>query len=178
MIAYDHTRLELFMKYRVTSSIIMLVSILLAPFVSPGVSFAGEKFSGPPKVLEGDLLKIGSKTFRLYGIDAPEKGQTCQGTKRIHNCGRIAVTGLMDLTAGVASITCEVLGTGYGGQTIARCLDPQGFDLSRQMLYTGWAFATPAASVEFHQMQEKSNRAKRGMWKWQVMRPWRWQNAQ
>lgn len=157
---------------------VVLSFVLPAINLLPDMAEAGEKISGPPTILEGDVVEIGGRKLRLYGIDAPDTGQMCQGPKREHNCGRIATTGLMDLTAGLTSITCEVLGTGYGGQTIARCRDPQGFDLSRQMIYTGWAFATPAASLEFHQLQEKSQQARRGMWKWQVMRPWRWQNAQ
>ena len=162
---------------------IKIIRLLASAAILAGVGFASlpavaaTMVSGPVEVLEGDLLRVGGQTVRLYGIDAPEKGQMCAGPKREHDCGHIAATGLMDLTAGVERVTCEILGKAFDGNPIARCIDPQGFDLSRQMLYTGWAFATPAASVGFHQLAEDAQSARRGMWKWQVMRPWRWITA-
>jgi len=136
-----------------------------------------EKTSGQPQVMEGDILKVGEQVFRLYGIDAPELAQTCKGPKREYNCGRIAATGLMDLTAGVKTVTCEKQGVGPDGVTVARCLDPEGFDLSRQMIYTGWAMALPSASAGFHQLEAKSRQAKRGLWKGEVMPPWDWRKS-
>jgi len=133
---------------------------------------------GKPVVLEGDLLSIGSQTFRLYGIDAPEKEQTCKGKNRTYDCGHISTTGLMDLTAGVSSVACEPLGPDPEGVMIARCLDPEGFDLSRQMIYTGWALASPRSSEDLHQLEAKSRAARRGLWKWQVTPPWQWRVEQ
>jgi len=136
-----------------------------------------EKITGQPQVIEGDILKVGGQMFRLYGIDAPEMGQTCMGPKREYDCGRIATTGLMDLTAGVKSVTCEKKETGSDGITIARCLDPEGFDLSRQMIYTGWALALPDAGAGLHQLQAKSRQARRGLWKGEVTPPWDWRKS-
>ncbi len=147
-------------------------------FSSSGLMAEGRRpVVGKPVVLEGDILTVGTKTFRLYGIDAPQMGQMCKGPKRLHDCGHIAATGLMDLTAGVKSVACEPLGPDPDGIMIARCLDPQGFDLSRQMIYTGWAFASPRSSDDFHQLESRSRKAKRGMWKWTVVPPWTWRKG-
>lgn len=151
--------------------------LVFAIFMVPGVS-AGQSsalVSGPPHVIEGDLIGVGDKRFRLYAIDAPEKGQICEGKSRPYDCGRIATTGLMDLTAGVDQVTCYPKGVGRNGAIIALCKDPQGFDLSKQMLHTGWALALPDADNQFHRIQEKAQKAKRGLWKGQVTPPWRWQ---
>jgi endonuclease YncB( thermonuclease family) len=155
-----------------------ILAALLIIWASPLWAEETRTFSGPPRILEGDLLRVGDRTVRLYGIDAPDKGQMCQGPSRVHDCGHISATGLMDLTAGVNRVDCEVLGKGPGGTEIARCLDPQGFDLSRQMIYTGWAFATPRASRAFHKLEAKVRWVNRGMWKWQVTAPWEWRAAQ
>ncbi len=133
-----------------------------------------ETFKGPVRVLEGDLLKVGNTVVRLYGIDAPEMKQTCEGKTRVYPCGAVAKTGLMDLTAGVNFITCVPRGVTPDGIVVARCTDPQGFDLSQQMLYTGWALAVPDAENFMHEIQKKAQTAKRGLWKGQVERPWRW----
>jgi len=163
-----------------TRTLTLQVALIIGVFVSPASLLAEGRtpIVGKPVVLEGDLLTVGSHKFRLYGIDAPEKGQTCQAKSRVLDCGRIAATGLMDLTAGVNSVSCEPLGPDPAGVMIVRCLDPQGFDLSRQMLYTGWALATPKSSKAFHDLEAKSRAAKRGLWKWQVTPPWVWRAAQ
>ncbi len=161
------------MKKRIR--ILYIVSVIGLAISSTGLMAEGRKpVVGKPVVLEGDILTVEAKRFRLYGIDAPEKGQMCKGSKRLHDCGHIAATGLMDLTAGVKSIACEPLGPDPEGIMIARCLDPEGFDLSRQMIYTGWAFASPKSSEDFHQLESKSRAAKRGFWKWAVVPPWQW----
>lgn len=138
---------------------------------------ASESVTGPVRVIEGDLLQVGNRVVRLYGIDAPEMKQTCEGETRVYPCGAIARTGLMDLTAGVRSVTCTPRGTTFEGVMIARCTDPQGFDLSQQMLYTGWALALPDAENFMHEIQKKAQIAKRGLWKGKVERPWRWRPA-
>ena len=134
-----------------------------------------DQISGKPRVIEGDLLQVGQTLVRLYAIDAPNKGQLCQGKTREYPCGTVATTGLMDLIATVDTITCYPKGNVIDGAVVAMCKDPQGFDLSQQMVYTGWALALPDADTLFHRIQEKAQKAKRGLWKGQVTPPWRWQ---
>ena len=152
-----------------------LVSVVVfGSFVSIGYSQTSKPISGPLQVIEGDLLQVGDTFVRLYAIDAPEMKQTCEGKTRVYPCGVIAKTGLMDLTAGLQSITCHPTGKMLNGIIVAMCIDPQGFDLSQQMLYTGWALALPDAENRFHSIQQKAEKAKRGLWKGHVERPWRW----
>ena len=58
-----------------------LLSLLIcACFVMPYQSAAaGQVISGIATVSDGDSLKINQKHIRLFGIDAPEKDQTCGG---------------------------------------------------------------------------------------------------
>jgi len=157
----------------------MTVLIMASLTHSPGAANAqqGGTVVGAPQVIEGDLLKVGDTLVRLYGIDAPERDQTCRGETREYDCGYISATGLMDLTAGLSSITCRIEGRTADGATVASCSDPHGFDLSQQMIYTGWALALPGAEARYHRIQEKSRAAKRGLWKGTVTPPWEWRKA-
>ena len=54
---------------------------------------------GTATVIDGDTLRIGATTIRLYGIDAPEKRQTCRSADgTIWQCGLAAWTRLEALT--------------------------------------------------------------------------------
>ena len=37
-----------------------------------------KEITGYAKIIDGDTIKIRTKKIRLYGIDAPEKKQTCK----------------------------------------------------------------------------------------------------
>ena len=37
----------------------------------------GRAINAPARVVDGDTLKVAGVTVRLFGIDAPEAGQTC-----------------------------------------------------------------------------------------------------
>ncbi len=136
------------------------------------------RIAGKPIVVEGDALDIGKKRVRLYAIDAPEADQVCQRNDKNYPCGTVSIAALKDLTAGVQRVTCHPIKVSADGLVIARCLDPQKFDLSQQMVYTGWALALPDAPNLFHEIQAKAQKAKRGLWKGHVTPPWRWRAAQ
>ena len=44
---------------------------------TPSFSAAKPRF----QVVDGDIVKLGAQPVRLFGIDAPEKGQTCDDGK-------------------------------------------------------------------------------------------------
>ncbi len=158
-----------------TVMVIVFAALLVAAyFLKTAEAQSVDPISGVPRVIEGDLLQIGNVVVRLYGIDTPEKGQTCEGKTRVYPCGHVATLGLMDLLAGIDRVVCTAEDEMPDGTLIAMCRDPQGFDLSQQMLYTGWAFALPDAPFLFHQVQEKAQKAKRGLWKGTAIPPWRW----
>ena len=83
--------------FRLSNLIVLAVAVFKR--VSAGQRLA--PVSGPTHAIERDLIEVGDKLFRLYAIDAPEKGQICEGKSWPYDFGRITTTGLMDLTAGV-----------------------------------------------------------------------------
>lgn len=155
-----------------------LVFAALAVTATPALADAAgpERVTGPARVTGGDTLEVAGETFRLFGIDAPESGQTCLWPSREIDCGRIARAALMDLTAGV-DVTCRAVGRDPDGAILARCADPHGHDLGRNMVWTGWALADRRAALDYVAAEDAARDAKRGLWKGEFVKPWEWRRG-
>ena len=78
------------------------ISILFVIFLFQQNSLAST-FEGIPRVIDGDSLEINNNKIRLFGIDAPEKKQTCKkpyliisfiNFQRNYKCGLMATNQL------------------------------------------------------------------------------------
>ena len=66
-----------------------------------GVFHSIADLSGTAHVIDGDTIVIGDTHIRLWGIDAPERQQTCQGKNGdVYECGRDSAAVLFELTRG------------------------------------------------------------------------------
>jgi endonuclease YncB( thermonuclease family) len=155
---------------------LILTLALLSAMSSPP---ALAEVAGPPRVVDGDSLEVQGTVIRLYGIDAPELGQSCRIGARAYDCGRIARTALLDLTAGV-TVTCQLAPASPEGGTeggadgrIGRC-SADGYDLSEGMAYTGWALALRRVSERYVAFEDRARAARRGLWKGRFVAPWDW----
>ncbi len=147
--------------------IVGLVLVLTAP--------ARAEMSGTATVVTGDVLVIAGEALALFGIDAPEPGQECVLYGNTHDCGAFATAALMDLTAG-AKVVCRKTGKVRAGRPIAKC-SAGGFDLSENMVHTGWALAAPRVGTVYLAKQREAQRAKRGLWRGTFTQPWRWRET-
>ena len=91
---------------RVARSLVLLPAAVWLLAMTGQLALA--EITGTPKIIDGDTLELKGQAIRLYGIDAPELGQACTIKERPYDCGMVARTALLDLTAGVA-VTCRVL---------------------------------------------------------------------
>ncbi len=158
------------------SSLCLALALVAGPLGAPALA----EVAGPPRVIDGDTLAVQGTVIRLYGIDAPELGQSCRIGERAYDCGQIARTALLDLTAG-ASVRCK-LGpaspqdspedSGADGR-IGRC-SADGYDLSEGMAYTGWALALRPVSKRYVVFEDRARAARRGLWKGRFVAPWDW----
>ncbi len=147
--------------------------LVLSVGVITASAFAAESdFRGTPKVVSGDLIELQGRRLRLEGIDAPEPGQRCALDERLYDCGEVARTALLDLTAGT-EVRRRLLGPGPAGSPLARCT-AAGYDLSEGMVYAGWALAQPAATERYGAAQEQARAAKHGLWRGRFVAPWEW----
>lgn len=80
---------------------------------------------GRARVIDGDSLAIGDERIRLYGIDAPEKKQTCHEAegKTIWLCGQMAGNYLRQLIDG-QKIHCTVHDIDRYQRKVASCHPP------------------------------------------------------
>ncbi len=111
--------------------------------------------AGEATVLRGDLLILDGQRHRLAGIEAPAPGQACILRGRTIDCGRIAASQLMDLTAG-ADVQCRRRSDGMSVCT------SDGYDLSEGMVHTGWA---RALNDKRRTLELAARAARRGMWR-------------
>ena len=149
--------------YRLAAALALLPSLALA------------EVAGPVTVIDGDTIEVAGRTFDLHGIDAPEPGQRCRLKGKPFDCGHIAKTALMDLTVG-ASAVCEARGEAPDGAAAALCR-VGGFDLSRNMVHTGWALADRDVTTAYVGTEEKARAAGRGLWRTEFVTPREWRRG-
>jgi endonuclease YncB( thermonuclease family) len=132
--------------------------------------------TGKPRIIDGDTIEVAGERIRLNGIDAPESKQTCEWLDKTIPCGRLATLALMGLTAGT-EVTCKTREKDRYGRWVAVCYDPDGFDIGRNMVHTGWALAYRRYSTDYVGTEDKAREAKRGMWKGKFVPPWEWRRG-
>ena len=132
---------------------------------------------GPATVVDGDTLVVGGKEITLYGIDAPELAQTCAFRQKTIRCGALSADALRDLIAGADKVICTDRGRDREGRRLGLCT-VGGFDLSRNMVHTGWALAWRRYSAKYVSVEKKAAAGKRGLWRGPFEKPWDWRRAQ
>ena len=149
-----------------------LCAIVFAWLGLSAVQAAGIEVRGVPTVIDGDTLELQGQHLRLQGVDAPELAQRCWLKTRLYNCGVVARTALLDLTAG-SEVVCRTLGPGPQGTTLAHCT-AGGYDLAEGMAYTGWALPNEDATARYRTVEAGAREAGRGRWRDRFVAPWDW----
>ena len=134
---------------------------------------------GRATVTDGDTIRIGDVRVRLFGIDAPESGQTCEdGAGRLYPCAGRAANALGD-KIGRGTVTCQREDTDRYGRTVAVCtLASTGEDLNAFMVASGWALAYRTYSAAYIDEEAAAKRARRGLWQGRFIAPWDYRGGQ
>jgi hypothetical protein len=111
--------------------------MLVLAIATPAPTWAdSELIAGRAAVIDGDTLEIHGERIRLFGIDAPESGQTCLDARgQCYRCGQKAAL-VLDARIGAGVVTCERKGTDRCGRTVALCR-VYGEDLGAWMVGLG-----------------------------------------
>ncbi|MFJ6023531.1 thermonuclease family protein [Brevundimonas sp. NPDC092305] len=136
---------------------------------------------GRASVIDGDTIEIHGKRIRLWGIDAPEAGQTCSRGGETYRCGQEAATALAeDVRDRVVICMPEGRPDRYG-RIVAKCVtfDDAGrriaYDLAGGMVTAGLAVDYPRYSRRAYAQHQATARAGRaGMWAGEFQMPWEW----
>lgn len=128
------------------------------------------------RVYDGDTFTIdGHPTrVRLWGIDAPERKQTCQDARsRPYPCGERARQALESAALG-RRVVCAVQDHDRHRRPVARC-SVQGADLGGFMVEAGYATDYRAFSGGAYARAERAaRRERRGLWSGRFEPPSSW----
>lgn len=137
------------------------------------------RFDGPPaRVTGGDTLKVEGERIRLFGIDAPEGGQTCTGADgRSWPCGAEAAATLRRLVAEAGGrVSCVIEVRDAEGWAVATC-EAGGVDLGGAMVQAGLALADRHYSTHYAEEEAEARRHRAGLWAGSFEAPWDWRRA-
>ena len=152
------------MKAERIGRIRVCAAALLVAMTLPGSdAHAADQIVGRASVVDGDTLEIHGERIRLFGIDAPESGQTClDATGQSYRCGQKAAL-VLDARIGEGVVTCERKDTDRYGRMVALCR-VFSEDLGAWMVGLGWALAYRAFSTRYVPAEDLARSRGLGMW--------------
>ena len=143
---------------RFCSFLVLVVSLSL-PLARP----AGADVVGAARVVDGDTIEVAGQTVRLFGIDAPERTQTCAGPDGAWPCGRWASRQVQALVAG--GVACDDRGHDRYGRLLSVCTRlADGTDLNAALVAQGAAVAFRRYSDAYVAQERAALRAGQGVW--------------
>ena len=148
------------------------IAIALIMLVAPA---AAETITGNARVIDADTIVIDGERIRLWGLDALELRQTCQGPAMPLPCGSIARDHLIELIHS-RPVRCEIRGRGYYGRHLGVCYEGAA-DLNGALVEAGWAVIDPRYPSMYQAQQDGARAARRGVWATEFEWPWEWRRA-
>ena len=143
----------------------MLLAFLLMALSTP--SWAEE--TQALRIIDGDTLELNGVKYRLHGIDAPEKKQTCKIHGVEWSCGQASTNWLNEFVDG-KTVTCAERGKGKYGRSIAICYS-DGRSINAALVRSGWALAAPKYAHTYLRYQYEAENKKLGIWESDFQNP-------
>ncbi|WP_082537306.1 MULTISPECIES: thermonuclease family protein [unclassified Aureimonas] len=159
------------------------VTIVLALGMSANLSSlaAADEIAGRATVVDGDTIAVeGTKErIRLYGVDTPESGQTCNDASgKRYLCGSRAADALASLIGRNGRVTCQEEDRDRYGRIVAEC-QSNGKVLNAELVRAGWAVEYKQYSDGRYSDEEAAaKRAKAGMWTGTFVPPAEWRRGE
>lgn len=146
----------------------------LGPRIRPG-----QVFEAQAAATDGDSLRLEgvSAAIRIFGIDAPERGQSCRDAAgRGWSCGA-AATARMRALAARGPMRCVATGDVSYGRIVAACTAAGGEDAAEILVRDGLALAETRYSERYVPAQIEALKAGRGLWSGAFTPPWEWRRG-
>ena len=150
-----------------------IIATVAAGFILAAPAISAE-ITGSVRVIDGDTLELAGNRIRLWGIDAPETRQTCEGRQgQTYECGRDSKAVMIELTRDRV-VTCEPRDEDRYGRTVAVCRTEAG-DINAAIVRRGWAVDWPRYSQgAYSREQEAARQDGLGIWAGRFQMPWDW----
>lgn len=134
-------------------------------------------FTGPMRVIDGDSVEVAGANLRLFGIDAPEIGQSCWDAQNTeHDCGRMVRDEMRDLFGSAQAECTQVdMDTRYN-RPVVTCV-VGGADLGERIVRNGWAQAYTRFSYNYVGVQREARNNTRGIWAYRMESPEDWRRS-
>lgn len=156
---------------------VAILAVLVLPARAQITYDPPQPLDGIAAVIEGDRLNVSGLTVRLYGIDAPDIGQTCQSRiGRRYDCGRVA-RDMLERLIGTRPVQCSIYSILANEDQVGACA-VDGRDLAASMVLTGWAFPVRSLASRYEALEGRAQSARAGMWSGRAERPWIWRRRQ
>lgn len=136
---------------------------------------SAQTIAGQASVIDGDTIEIHGTRIRLFGIDAPEGGQTCSAQGKSYRCGQQAALALSD-KIGSKTVECRPKDRDRYGRVVAVCR-VGGEDVNGWMVAQGWALAYRHYSLDYVSQEQRAESARAGMWQGRFQPPWDWRRG-
>lgn len=132
---------------------------------------------GRASVIDGDTLEIHDRRIRLWGVDAPEGGQSCDAADgSVWRCGQAAANRL-DAHLRDRTVSCFEEDTDRFGRMVARC-EVDGEDIGAWLVRQGLAVRYARYAGSAYRAEEAAARQDRaGVWAGPFTNPEDWRRA-
>lgn len=124
--------------------------------------------------IDGDTIKLSGQSIRLFGIDPPERRQTCDDGS--WSPGPLATEALRRFMAGRRIECHRVTGDRYG-RAVSLCY-ADGEDLQALMVGAGWAWAFHEYSGQYADAERRAVARGVGVHSHRCQRPGVWRAQQ
>lgn len=148
--------------------ILRSVLVLLALSCATPVALALTR-DGAARVIDGDTLEWQDQRVRLFGIDAPERGQSCLRGGQSWDCGAWSAQ-MLARVIGNRPVSCTREDTDRYGRMVATCRVGD-IDLSAAMVQAGAAQAYPRYSDRYVAGEARAKAAGVGVWSGRMATP-------
>lgn len=129
-------------------------------------------FTGVAEAVEGDVIRIGTTRFLLYGIDTVEPPQTCEIDRQPWECWPAVVRQLQTFL-GEGPVTCTQVRPDMFGRILALC-EQNGLSLNERMVRSGFALAVRDEMPEYVAIEAEARAARIGLWQGTFQPPDEW----
>lgn len=143
--------------------------LLLTVAINSAVN--ADTLTGRATIVDGDTIEVADLPVRLYGIDAPEAGQTCgDAGGGSWPCGSRATEAIAAI-AEDREVTCDIRGKDDFDRLLGIC-KVGGASINERMVADGYAWAFVKYASDYVEAEAKARGAGIGVWQGPSVAPW------